>query len=178
MEQTEKDLHEAKKEGNQLEIQLRRIQWKIDKQNNKKYHLEENILKLAQEQLITDKANSYRLKLINNAQDQRRVMELNLAQTENQLAETLLELEKHKGQLFKMNQDNEILKQKQSAVEQKFDNLTSELKTLENQIIIKMKRIEKLNHKLDLLLTESEGAEISPTERKVINVLTIPKNTI
>ncbi|XP_075151557.1 lethal (2) 41Ab [Haematobia irritans] len=167
LEQTEKDLKEAKFEGTNLETQIRRIQLKIDKEYNKKYQTEENILKMAQEQLITDKASEYRLKLLNNSQEERRSMELNLAQAQNQLAETLLDMERFKANNFRTSQENEELNDKLVSMERKADFLTMELKQLETQIEIKMKRMDKLNNQLDELLRSNDGQEISPTEIKI-----------
>ncbi|XP_065357072.1 coiled-coil domain-containing protein 40 [Calliphora vicina] len=167
LDQTEKDLKEAKKEGTQLETEIRRLQWKVDKQNNKKYEVEENILKLAQDHLITDKASEYRLKLLNNAQEQRRGMELNLAQAQNQLAGTLLDMERVKGNNFRMSQENEKLCEELDALEKTSDHFNAELKYLETQIDIKMKRMDKLMNQLDELIRNSEGSEISPTELKI-----------
>ncbi|XP_073822018.1 lethal (2) 41Ab [Musca autumnalis] len=167
LEQTEKDLKEANMEGATLDTEIRRIQLKIDKQYNQKYLTEENILKLAQEQLITDKASEYRLKLLNNSQEERRTMELNLAQAQNQLAETLLEMERYKANNFRTSQENEKLNEKLVKLEHKADFMATELKQLETQIEIKMKRMDKLNSQLDELLRSNEGQEISPTEMKI-----------
>lgn len=167
LEQTEKDLKEANIEGANLDAEIRRIQLKIDKQYNEKYKAEENILKLAQEQLITDKASEYRLKLLNNSQEERRGMELNLAQAQNQLAETLLEMERYKANNFRTSQENEKLNEKLVSMEQKSDYLNMELKQLETHLEIKMKRIDKLNSQLDDLIRSNEGQDISPTEMKV-----------
>ncbi|KAM7352104.1 lethal (2) 41Ab [Cochliomyia hominivorax] len=167
LEQTEKDLKEAKKEGTQLETEIRRLQWKIDKRNSKKYEVEENILKLAQDHLITDKASEYHLKLLNNSQEQRRGMELNLAQAQNQLASTLLEMERVKGTNFRVSQENDKLSAQLEALEKKSDNLNGELKYLETQINIKMNRMDKLMNQLDELVRNSEGSESSPTELKI-----------
>ncbi|XP_013109640.2 coiled-coil domain-containing protein 40 [Stomoxys calcitrans] len=167
LEQTEKDLKEAKMEGNNLQTEIHRIQLKIDKEYNKKYETEENILKLAQEQLINDKASEYRLKLLNNSQEERRSMELNLTQAQNQLAETLLEMERHKANNFRKSQENERLNDKLLSLERKSDLLNMELKQLETQIEIKIKRMDKLNNQLDELLRSNEGQEISPTEVKI-----------
>lgn len=150
-----------------MDTEIRRIQIKIDKLNNQKYLNEENILKLAQEQLITDKASEYRLKLLNNSQEERRTMELNLSQAQNQLAETLLEMERHKADNFRNSQENEKLNEKLLRLEHQADCMASELKQLETQIEIKMKRMDKLNSQLDELVRSNEGQEISPTEMKV-----------
>lgn len=173
LEQTEKDLKEAKQEGIQLETEIRRLQWKIDKQNSRKYEVEENILKLAQDHLITDKASEYRLKLLNNSQEQRRNMELNLSQAQNQLAGILLDMERAKGNNFRLGQENDKLSEKLCALEKKSDYFNAELKYLETQIDIKMKRMDKLMNQLDELVRNSEGGEISPTELKVFLLLFI-----
>lgn len=167
LDQTENDLKEAKKEGTQLETEIRHLQWRVDKQNSKKYQLEENILKLAQDHLITDKASEYRLKLLNNAQEQRRGLELNLSQAQNQLGGSLLEMECIKTDNHRIIQENKKLSEQLGDLEKKSDNINAELKHLETQNEIKMKRMEKLTNQLDDLIKRNEGAEASPTEIKV-----------
>ena len=166
LDQTEKDLKEAKKEGTQLETEIRRLQWKVDKQNSRKFEVEENILKLAQDQLITDKASEYRLKLLNTAQEQRRGMALTLAQAQNQLATTLLDMERLKANNFRMNEDNDKLTAELNAMEDKADRYNSELKYLETQIDLKLKRMDKLMNQLDELMKHTDG-NVNPTEMKV-----------
>ena len=165
LDQTEKDLKEAKKEGTQLETEIRRLQWKVDKQNSRKFEVEENILKLAQDQLITDKASEYRLKLLNTAQDQRRGMALTLAQAQNQLATTLLDMERLKANNFRMSEDNDKLTGELNALEDKADRYNSELKYLETQIDLKLKRMDKLMNQLDELMKHADS-NINPTEMK------------
>ena len=170
LDQTEKDLKEAKKEGTQLETEIRRLQWKVDKQNSRKFEVEENILKLAQDQLITDKASEYRLKLLNTAQEQRRGMALTLAQAQNQLATTLLDMERLKANNFRMNEDNDKLTAELNAMEDKADRYNSELKYLETQIDLKLKRMDKLMNQLDELMKHTDG-NVNPTEMKASTYL-------
>ncbi|KAL9925049.1 lethal (2) 41Ab [Glossina fuscipes fuscipes] len=149
LDKTEADLNEAKREGTELETKIRRLQWVIDKWNNKKYELEEAILKLAQDQLINDKASGYRLKLIRNAQEKRRSMELALAQAQNQLANTLLEIDRFKGSNARLGVENEQLKENLKQLELHADEINNEIKKIQDQTDLKTIRLEKLMKQFD-----------------------------
>lgn len=167
LDKTEADLNEAKREGTELETKIRRLQWVIDKWNNKKYELEEAILKLAQDQLISDKASGYRMKLIRNAQEKRRNMELALAQAQNQLANTLLEIDRLKGNNTRLSLENEQLKENLKQLELHGDDLNNEIKKIQDQTDLKTIRLEKLMKQYDEI-THPKGEVETTIEVKVI----------
>uniref|UniRef100_A0A1A9V2A3 Coiled-coil domain-containing protein 40 n=1 Tax=Glossina austeni TaxID=7395 RepID=A0A1A9V2A3_GLOAU len=166
LDKTEADLNEAKREGTELETKIRRLQWVIDKWNNKKYELEEAILKLAQDQLISDKASGYRMKLIRNAQEKRRSMELALAQAQSQLANTLLEIDRFKGSNARLNLENEQLKENLKQLEIQADDLNNEIKKIQDQTDFKTIRLEKLMKQFDEISHPKGEVEIT-TEVKI-----------
>uniref|UniRef100_A0A1B0FG75 Coiled-coil domain-containing protein 40 n=1 Tax=Glossina morsitans morsitans TaxID=37546 RepID=A0A1B0FG75_GLOMM len=166
LDKTEADLNEAKREGTELETKIRRLQWVIDKWNNKKYELEEAILKLAQDQLISDKASGYRMKLIRNAQEKRRSMELALAQAQNQLANTLLEIDRLKGNNTRLSLENEQLKENLKQLELHGDDLNNEIKKIQDQTDLKTIRLEKLMRQYDEI-THPKGDVETTIEVKI-----------
>uniref|UniRef100_A0A034VR35 Coiled-coil domain-containing protein 40 n=1 Tax=Bactrocera dorsalis TaxID=27457 RepID=A0A034VR35_BACDO len=167
LKQNEKDLIEANREGTNLETEIRRMQWKSDKLYAKKYQMEENMLKLAQDQLITDKASQYRLKLLREAQETRRGTELNLAVVQSQLSDTLLDTERYRGILVKLNQDNEELEKKLHSVDHNAELIVAEMHALETQIDIKMKKIDRLSSRLEEINRMGEEAANSVQTKKI-----------
>lgn len=167
MNTTEDDLKTAKREGIQLQSEIRKLHVVLDKWSTKKYELEENMLKLAQDQLINDKASSYHLKLFRECQDQRRALELSLSQSQHQLALILLEIEQGKGELFKINEINDGHKKKLQECENYSNKISNEIKQVESQTAMKMKRMQKLMLQIEELVRSAEGGASSPTELKV-----------
>lgn len=172
---TEEEMKIARNEGLAIERELRRFQTVIDQWNNKKFMCEESILKLAQDQLVNDKASAYRIKLIRNAQGTRRGLELTLSQSQNQLASVLLQIEYFKSRIAKYTEESNRLKIQYDELEKKSNLTTKELKRYELDIDLKMKRMEKLNNQVDSI-KRSGGTMASGTELKVFSNLKITNN--
>ncbi|XP_004521612.1 coiled-coil domain-containing protein 40 [Ceratitis capitata] len=167
LKQNEKDLTEANREGATLETELRRMQWKSDKLYARKYQIEESMLKLAQDQLITDKASQYRLKLLREAQETRRGTELNLAVVQSQLSDTLLDTERYRGILVKLHQDHEDLEKKLQTVDRNAELISAETNGIETQIDIRLKKIDRLSSRLEELNRLGEEAGFSVQIKKI-----------
>ncbi|XP_055917310.1 coiled-coil domain-containing protein 40 [Eupeodes corollae] len=167
LEQTEKDYQEAKQEGHQLNISLNALQFKLEKQYSIKSGMEESIFKIAQDQLMCDKASKFRLKVLSEHQEHRRSMEENLHKIETQLSNLLLQLERQKGAILLLHEEGDSLGAQLKELNDESDGIQSEIKTMENQIALKLKQIDKLSKVLDDLLKDSQGLEISPTEYKI-----------
>lgn len=164
---TEADLQEATREGNKLISEIRRLDYVLDKNHQKKFRTEEAILKLAQDQLITDKASAYRLKLLNKAQEHRRNVDLSLSKVQNQLALALLDVEKLRSVLFNTRKENDQIQDNLTRAEEKSNSLDEDLKRMQTKIEIKMKRFEKLNNQIEEVQTAFGEDTGSPTELKV-----------
>lgn len=167
---TEEEMRLARNEGLAIERDLRRLQTTIDQWNNKKYICEDALLKLAQDQLINDKASSYRIKLIRNAQETRRALELTLSQSQNQLANVLLQIEHYKSRIGKFSEENRDLQTHYNKLEVKANGISKELKRIELEIDMKMTRLEKLNNQVETI-KNSEAPASSNIEIKVIKPL-------
>lgn len=165
--QTEGDLQEATREGSKLLSEIRRLDFNIDKNYQRKFKTEEAILKLAQEQLITDKASAYRLKLLNQAQEQRRNVDCSLSKVQNQLAQAMLDVEKLRNVLFKTKQKNDEIQKSLDKAEAKSNSLEDNLKRIHSQIEIKMQRFEKLNTQVEEIQSAFGMEGGNPTEIKV-----------
>ncbi|XP_030246284.1 coiled-coil domain-containing protein 40 [Drosophila navojoa] len=165
---TEADLQEATREGNKLLSEMRRLDLILDKNQQKKFRTEEAILKLAQDQLITDKASAYRLKLLNKAQDHRRSVDISLSKVQNQLALAMLDVEKLRSVLFNTKKQNDKVQDKLTKAEEKSNSLDDELKKIQSKIEIKMQRFEKLNSLIEEIHSAHGDETGNPTELKVI----------
>lgn len=165
--QTEGDLQEATREGSKLLSEIRRLDFNIDKNYQRKFKTEEAILKLAQEQLITDKASAYRLKLLNNAQEKRRNVDCSLAKVQNQLAQAMLDVEKLRNVSFKTKKKNDEIQESLDKAEAKSNSLEDSLKRIHSQIELKMQRFEKLNSLAEEIQNAFGTEGGNPTEIKV-----------
>ncbi|XP_017857433.1 PREDICTED: coiled-coil domain-containing protein 40 [Drosophila arizonae] len=167
---TEADLQEATREGNKLLSEMRRLDLILDKNHQKKFKTEEAILKLAQDQLITDKASAYRLKLLNKAQEHRRSVDISLSKVQNQLALAMLDVEKLRSVLFNTKKQNDKIQDKLTKAEEKSNSLDDELKKIQSKIEIKMQRFEKLNSLIEEIHSVHGDETGNPTELKVISL--------
>jgi len=163
---TETDLQEATREGTKLLSEIRRLDFTLDKNHQKKFKTEEAILKLAQDHLITDKASAYRLKLLNKAQEQRRTVDLSLSKVQNQLALAMLDVEQLRSKLFKSRSENDNVKESLNKAEEKSNCYEDDLRKMQTKIEIKMKRFEKLNSQIEEIQSAYGEDTGSPTELK------------
>ncbi|XP_034472838.1 coiled-coil domain-containing protein 40 [Drosophila innubila] len=167
LSRTETDLQEATREGTKLLSEIRRLDFTLDKNHQKKFKTEEAILKLAQDHLITDKASAYRLKLLNKAQEQRRTVDLSLSKVQNQLALAMLDVEQLRSKLFKSRSENDNVKESLNKAEDKSNSYEDDLRKMQTKIEIKMKRFEKLNSQIEEIQSAYGEDTGSPTELKI-----------
>lgn len=115
LEQTEADMLKAQQEGLLIENHLKSLRQTLNKQNHKKFELEEQILELLQDQITTDKAGEAQGKTLRETQEKRRELEISMSDTENQLSIVLLDLEKWRGVVERSKV--EVQKMKVSALQ-------------------------------------------------------------
>ncbi|XP_043067500.1 coiled-coil domain-containing protein 40 isoform X1 [Drosophila bipectinata] len=164
---TEADLQEAIREGNRLISEIRKLDFSLDKCQIKKFKTEETILKRAEDHLITDKATAYRLKLLNKSQERRRNVDLSLSKVQNQLASSMLDVEKLRSFVFNSKSYNSYVKSNLNNAENKSSSLENDLKKMHSQIQIKMKLFEKVTNKIDIMQKLFGDVFGSPTEIKI-----------
>ncbi|XP_070140331.1 coiled-coil domain-containing protein 40 [Drosophila kikkawai] len=164
---TESDLQASVREGSRLFSEIRRLDFTLDKYHKKKINIEESILKLAQDHLITDKATAFRLKLLNKSQEQRRNVDSSLSKVQNQLALSMLEVEKLRSAVFNAKINNDNIKTNLNNCERKSCTLDNDLKKMHVQIEIKMKLFEKINNKIENLQKLFGDASGNPTDLKI-----------
>ncbi|KAH8272184.1 hypothetical protein KR018_008781 [Drosophila ironensis] len=164
---TEADLQEAMKEGSRLFCEIQKLDFALDKFQQQKFKTEETILKIAQEHLITDKATAYRLKILNKSQERRRNVDLSLSKVQNQLASSMLEVEKLRSAVFNARTFNNNIKLNLTNAENKSASLENSLKKMHIQIEIKMKLFEKVSNKIEIRQKLFGDASGNPIEIKI-----------
>lgn len=167
MARIEADLQEASREGSKLQSQIRTTDYNLAKGYERKFKIEEDILRLAQDHLISDKASAYRLKLLNQAQEKRRNVDCSLSKVQNQLAQAMLDVEKLRSVVFKTKTKNNELQATVDEAETKSTNLEDELKRMHSKIELKMQRFEKLNSQVEEIVSTIGEEGGNPTEMKV-----------
>ncbi|XP_070070215.1 coiled-coil domain-containing protein 40 isoform X2 [Drosophila takahashii] len=163
----ENDLQDAIREGTRLVSEIRKLDYTLDKYQTKKFRCEDTILKLAQDHLITDKATAYRLKLLKKSQERRRNVDLSLSKVQNQLASSMLEVEKLRCVVFNARTFNDSITKKLKSSEDKSCTLENDLKKMHIQIEIKMKLFEKVSNKMEQIQKLLGDASGNPTNVKI-----------
>ncbi|KAH8385264.1 hypothetical protein KR009_003450 [Drosophila setifemur] len=164
---TEADLQEAMREGSRIFSEIRKLDFTLEQYQQKKFKTEEAILRMAQDHLITDKATAYRLKLLNKSQDRRRNVDLSLTKVQNQLASSMLEVEKLRSSVFNAKTFNDSIKTNLNNAEIKSSTHENDLKNMHTQIELKMKLFEKVSNKIDVMKKLFGDACGNPTELKI-----------
>lgn len=110
LETTDMDLQQARSEGLLTKNHISKLVTKLEKQAREKFEIEEKILDLLQDQITTDKAGEHRGKILRDAQEKRRKLEIAMSNTENQMSIMLLQLEKARGNVQRAKENVELLK--------------------------------------------------------------------
>lgn len=187
VEETESSLNKATTENQIMESKLKSLMRDLERQSNKKIELEEKMLEMLQDQVMTDQASKKQAKNIREIRAQRRDLERAMFATEHQLSEILFELETIKGAVAQnklhieeltvsanCNCKNEhgfnrvnLFQKEKNAVEKKSADYDNELNSLKKTIISKLKSYDALSKQLAQLIEAAGGAEKDPAELKV-----------
>uniref|UniRef100_A0A336MNX6 CSON002871 protein n=1 Tax=Culicoides sonorensis TaxID=179676 RepID=A0A336MNX6_CULSO len=170
LEKTDEDFKQARSEGLVVENHLKRLRLQIERQNRQKYTLEEQILELLQDQISSDKASDYRAKLLRETQAKRRQLEINLSNTEGQLAMALLDLEKWKSVVARAKENIDRLEKEHDDIDEVSRSIDKDINDVKVQIEAKMRKLTLLNKELDRLIQLAGGQEINPLDMKVLEL--------
>ncbi|XP_319887.4 coiled-coil domain-containing protein 40 [Anopheles gambiae] len=170
LEQTEADILKAQQEGLQLENHLKSLRQTLEKQNRKKFELEEQILELLQDQLTTDKAGEAQGKLLRDTQEKRRELEISMSDTENQLSVVLLELEKWRSLVENSKDILRKAKLEHDELDADANKYNEEIKLEKERIAAKLRKMDALNRELEQLISKAGGQEMNPDELKLLDV--------
>lgn len=110
LEETESSHHKADVENHLLARNLKSIRRNHERQTENKLKQEKQILELLQNQVTTDQASKIQGRNIQEVQNKRRDLERIMNNTEVQLSESIFELEKLKGDMFRSRNHAEELR--------------------------------------------------------------------
>ncbi|KFB47723.1 hypothetical protein ZHAS_00015789 [Anopheles sinensis] len=170
LEQTEADILKAQQEGLLIENHLKSLRQTLEKQNRKKFELEEQILELLQDQLTTDKAGQSQGKLLQNTKEKRDELDISMTSTENQLSEVLLELEKWRAIVENSKEVLKEAKEEHDKMDAEANKFNEEIKLVKETIAVKLRKIDTLNRELEQLISKAGGQEMNPDELKLLDV--------
>lgn len=167
LEKTEADLEQARSEGLLTKNHLTKLINKLDKLAREKLEIEEKILDLLQDQITTDKAGQHRGKLLRDAQEERRQLEISMAQTENQLSILILDLEKWRGNVQRSKENVEKLKQDHNDADFEANTVTDEIEKLKIAAKNKLIMLDSLHKQLEQMIEQLGGKEMNLKEIQV-----------
>ncbi|XP_001659280.2 coiled-coil domain-containing protein 40 [Aedes aegypti] len=170
LEQTEADMLKAQQEGLLIENHLKSLRQTLNKQNHKKFELEEQILELLQDQITTDKAGEAQGKTLRETQEKRRELEISMSDTENQLSIVLLDLEKWRGVVERSKVEVQKMKTEHDSMDAEARKYDEEIKVIKEIISAKLRKLDGLNRQLEQLITQAGGQELNPDELKLLDV--------
>ncbi|XP_055634823.1 coiled-coil domain-containing protein 40 [Toxorhynchites rutilus septentrionalis] len=170
LEQTEADMLKAQQEGLLIENHLKSLRQTLNKQNQKKFELEEQILELLQDQITTDKAGESQGRTLRETQEKRRELEISMSDTENQLSIVLLELEKWRGIVERSKADVQNVKKEHDSMDEEARKYDEEIKVIKEIISAKLRKLDALNRQLEHLINQAGGHELNPDELRLLDV--------
>lgn len=170
MEKTESDLEQARSEGLLTKNHLTKLINKLEKLSREKLEIEEKILDLLQDQITTDKAGQHRGKLLRDAQEERRNMEIAMANIENQLSLAVLDLEKWRGNVQRAKENVEQMKKEHNDADFEADTVTDEIDKLKVATKNKLIMLDTIHRQLEHILEQLGGKEMNLKEVQVIDL--------
>lgn len=170
LDKTEVDLEEARSEGLLTKNHVTKLINKLEKLARDKLEIEEKILDLLQDQITSDKAGQHRGKLLRNAQEERRNLEIAMAQMENQLSLTVLELEKWRGIVQRAKENVEQMKKDHNDADFEADTVTDEIEKLKVAAKNKLIMLDVLHKQLEQMIEQLGGKEMNLKEIQVMDL--------
>ncbi|KAK4873726.1 hypothetical protein RN001_013086 [Aquatica leii] len=173
IDQTEADIKLKTIENAQKKYELDVLIKECEKLLYNKAQVDEQILKMLEEQFTNNKAAKYLHKLVREVKENNRNLEITLAKVENSNANALMEIEAQKGANEETQRFlNEVLKQLNN-LEDQLKALHQEEERLQFYASRKQRDFNILTHKLEVAISKQGGVEVSPEELKI---LTLEKN--
>ncbi|XP_034242637.1 coiled-coil domain-containing protein 40 isoform X2 [Thrips palmi] len=178
VKKTEDNLRSTQMDGKVLSQQSLYQQRELEHLTQKKISLEMQILEKLQDQSKHDKAFQHLARSIKSLKDNNKQQEMAFIMMENQIAKTMVEIEKTRGAAVY----NENLLREASLEAEKYANelLQLEATVKRNTHIMesKMQLIDQLSKKLDSILARSGSTEESPQQVRIKAIETeIEENT-
>lgn len=167
LEKTEVDIEQARSEGLLTKNHLTKLVNKLEKFAREKLETEEKILDLLQDQITTDKAGQHRGKLLRDAQEKRRNLEIAMAQIENKLSIAILDLEKWRGNVQRAKENVDRLQTDHNEVDFEANTVTDEIDKLKVATKNKLIMLDSLHKQLEQMIEQLGGKEMNLKEIQV-----------
>ncbi|KAG5674623.1 hypothetical protein PVAND_004577 [Polypedilum vanderplanki] len=170
LEKTEADIEQARSEGLLTKNHLTKLTNKLEKLSREKLETEEKILDLLQEQITTDKAGQHRGRLLREAQEQRRKLEMQMSETENKMSLTILDLEKWRGLVQKSKENVERLQKEHNDADAEANLVNEEIEKLKATTKNKLIALDAVHKQLEQMIEKLGGKEMNLKEAQVIEL--------
>jgi coiled-coil domain-containing protein 40 len=170
LEKTEVDIEQARSEGLATKNHLTKLTNKLEKLSREKIENEEKILDLLQDQITTDKAGHHRGKLLRDAQEKRRNLEILMSETENKLSLAILDLEKWRGLVQKAKENVERLQKDHNEADYEANNMNEEIDKLKSVAKNKLINLDAIHKQLEAMIEKLGGKEMNLKEIQVIEL--------
>lgn len=167
LEKTEADLEQARSEGLLTKNHLTKLVNKLEKLSREKLEIEEKILDLLQDQITSDKIGQHRGKLLRVEQEERRKLEIEIAQIENQLSLAILDLEKWRGNVQRAKENVERMKDEHNEADYETSNVADEIEKLKMATKNRMIQLDSVHKQLEQMIEKLGGKEMNLKEIQV-----------
>ncbi|XP_075260271.1 coiled-coil domain-containing protein 40-like [Convolutriloba macropyga] len=167
LQETEAQLDKAQNEQKMKQNEIEVLRKNIEKENQEKLKIEDQIEETLRSQLTMEKAKQYTKKLTNKLKEKAHEMANQVSNIENETARDTLTMTNLAGRLKRLEQtvsdlNSEIAKKHEIA-----EKSESEIYKRNAVIERKQGQIDQLNKKIDQLKAERGGEEISPQEFEI-----------
>jgi chromosome segregation ATPase len=149
---------------------LTKLTNKLDKLAKEKLDTEDKILDLLQEQITTDKAGQYRGRLLREAQEKRRQLEIQMSEIENKVSVTILDLEKWRGLVQKARENVERLQKDHNEADFEANTVNEEIEKLKSATKSKLISLDFIHKQLEEMIEKLGGREANLKELEVIEL--------
>lgn len=170
LEKTDADIEEARSEGLTTKNRLTKLTNKLDKLAREKLDTEDKILDLLQEQITTDKAGQYRSRLLREAQEKRRQLEIQMSDVENKVSITILDLEKWRGLVQKARETVERMQRDHNEADFEANNVNEEIEKLKSATKSKLIALDFIHKELEDMIEKLGGREANLKELEVVEL--------
>jgi coiled-coil domain-containing protein 40 len=169
LDKTEVDLEQTRSEGLLTKNHITKLFNRLERLAREKFELEEKILDLLSEQITTDKAGQHRGRLLREAQDERRNIDIETAQTENKLSLIVLELEKWRGNVQRAKDDVELMKKEHNEADEEVSTVNDEIEQLKQTAKKKLIQLNVLHKQLEQMIDQLGGREMNLKEVEIVD---------
>ncbi|KAK5641501.1 hypothetical protein RI129_010048 [Pyrocoelia pectoralis] len=167
IDQTELDIKKLASENANKHGELSALTNEFEKLGNQKVTLDNNVLKMLEDQITNDKAAKYLHKLVKKTKEKNRSLEISLAKIENTNSRSLMDIEAQKGENEEIERFCHALVKQANSLEDELKVYQKEEERLKFWASKKQRDMDILTDKLGKAIDKQGGSEVSPEEMKI-----------